>query len=115
MKKQTITLIIILLVLLSMGYFTCPIYKFAGIPCPACGMTRGWRAVLSLDFATAFSMHPLFPIPLLIFVPKLRKKWVFFTVLGLFLAVYIVRMALLFPHTEPMNYNYNSLLGGLFK
>jgi len=77
-------------------------------------MTRAWRSFLSLDFATAFSMHPLFLLPLLIFIKKARNKWVLFAVVGIFILVYIARMLLLFPTTAPMNFNYSSLLGGFF-
>ena len=46
----------------AMWYFRLPcgwIYLF-GIPCMGCGMTRAWIAFLSLDFKTAFLMHPMF-------------------------------------------------------
>ena len=37
----------------------CPIKYLTGISCAGCGMTRAWRCVLKLDFARAFSYHPL--------------------------------------------------------
>ena len=39
---------------------SCPIYWLFHIPCPFCGMTRAHLAMLRLDFAAAFSYHPLF-------------------------------------------------------
>ena len=59
-------------------------------------------------------MHPLLLLPLLVFIKKAWNKWVIITVIGVFLLVYIIRMLLLFPDTAPMNYNYQSLLGGFF-
>ncbi|MBQ7986357.1 MAG: DUF2752 domain-containing protein [Clostridia bacterium] len=113
MKKQT-GLFWAIVVLLFLGAFKCPLYEVFGVPCPTCGMTRAWRSVLSFDLATAFSMHPLFLLPLLVFVKKAHKKWVLITVCGIFILVYIIRMVFLFPDTVPMNYNYSSLLGGFF-
>ena len=42
--------------------FGCPLYRFTGLPCPLCGMTRAWLAALRLDFSAAFFFHPLFPL-----------------------------------------------------
>ena len=38
----------------------CVIRSLAGIPCPGCGLTRAWLAVLRLDLSAAFSLHPMF-------------------------------------------------------
>lgn len=38
----------------------CPVYWLTGIPCPGCGMTRAFEALLHLDIAGAFYYHPLF-------------------------------------------------------
>lgn len=48
---------------------SCLVRKYLGIICPACGMSRAWLAVLRLEFASAFSYHPMFwSIPVLAFV-----------------------------------------------
>ena len=112
-KKRTWILIFGAIILL--GIFKCPLYEITGIPCPTCGMTRAWRSFIFLDFATAFSMHPLFWIPPLFLLKKMQNKWALWAVFGIFIAVYIIRMLFLFPHTPPMNFNYDGLLGGLFK
>ncbi len=45
----------------------CLFRSLTGIPCPACGMSRAWLALLHGDLAGAFRYHPLFwTIPLLI-------------------------------------------------
>lgn len=38
----------------------CPIRYLTGVPCPGCGMTRAWFAVVHGDLAAAFAYHPLF-------------------------------------------------------
>ena len=44
----------------------CPIYHFLGFPCPGCGMTRAVLCLLHLDFAGAWSFHPMvFALPYL--------------------------------------------------
>ncbi len=40
----------------------CPINFIFKIGCPFCGMTRAHLSALRLDFASAFSYHPLFPL-----------------------------------------------------
>lgn len=43
-------------------FYRCPFLFLWGIPCPGCGMTRAFLALLHLDFAAAFYYHPLFPV-----------------------------------------------------
>lgn len=100
----------------------CPIYNIIGLPCPSCGMTRAYSALLSGHVATAFRMHPLFwVVPLLIGLPLLQKKnlklgnGVGIALIVLFLALWIVRMVLYFPHTEPMVWNDGALLPSLWR
>lgn len=38
----------------------CPIRHFTHIPCPACGMSRSYLALLHGDVAGAFHHHPMF-------------------------------------------------------
>lgn len=44
-------------VLLGTG---CLIRKYAGIPCPGCGLTRAWRSFFRLDPVSALQYHPMF-------------------------------------------------------
>ena len=68
--KEKLTACIIFAVVLAVMIalkIPCPINKFAGIPCPGCGMTRAWLSALRLDFADAFRMHGMFwSVPLLV-------------------------------------------------
>lgn len=81
---------------------------------------------MSGDFPAAFRMHPLFPLglivlaglPLLIwrapgFLHTRAFKHTAALLIATFLAVYAIRMAVLFPDTPPMVYNDNSILGRL--
>lgn len=87
----------------------CPIWLVVGLPCPACGMTRAFSAVMQLDFAGAFRMHPLWwLVPLLPPAFALGEKWrerVALVALVLIIGAYVVRMVVLFPQGEPMVVN----------
>jgi len=48
--------------------YKCPFEYIFGIPCPGCGMTRAFIALLKLDFAEAFYFHPLFPIVIVVLI-----------------------------------------------
>ena len=74
MKKKKYLPKILLAVFLA-GYFSfayfvgieCMYLKYFHIICPGCGMTRALRALVNLDFAEAFSYHPMvFCMPLVI-------------------------------------------------
>ena len=45
------------------GRTVCPFYNLYHIPCPSCGMTRGFFAIFRLDFIAAFHYNRL-AIPL---------------------------------------------------
>lgn len=113
MKKYII--ILILIVLIFTGFFACPFYNFTGVPCPACGITRACKLFLTGRIKDAFIMHPLFWMPAIFLFKPLRKKWIVVTFITIFISVYIVRMAIMFPDTPPFNYNYNSILGEFIK
>lgn len=75
----------------------CLIQKLIGFPCPTCGMTRSFFALINGDFRLSFQLHPmLFSIPILIilflfsdklFSGKMKKFSVF--LLTLILAGFI--------------------------
>lgn len=83
----------------------CPTYRFLGICCPFCGMTRAHLAALRLDFSTAMYYNPVFflGIPCIffmvhekLFAPRYDKvrKIIAGILLGIIVAVYIVRVCL---------------------
>ncbi|MBO5273467.1 MAG: DUF2752 domain-containing protein [Clostridia bacterium] len=61
MKGKTVGKVGVLLffLLLILFLWRCPLRYFFGIACPGCGMTRALLAALRLDFAGAFTLHPL--------------------------------------------------------
>ncbi|HZK28954.1 MAG TPA: DUF2752 domain-containing protein [Clostridia bacterium] len=140
-KKQSrrfalLIIAIFLLFLAELFGTTCFFSSVFGIPCAGCGSTRAFSLLLQGNVGEALRMHPLIfvSLALLIAVPgfglvkviaKKRGKdfrfplsaratnIVFFSLVTLYLGVYIVRMILYFPHTEPMCYNHNSVWGRL--
>lgn len=103
--SKTKTLCAVILSYHLLTWFTgCPFRFFFGISCPGCGMTRALLAALRLDFAAAFSYHPLFfllPFFLLGYylVPWInwsRHYLLLGSVAALFVFTYLVR--LLFLH-----------------
>ena len=140
-KKQNrqaviLVLLLFLLVLLEVLGTSCFFASILGIPCPGCGSSRAFLLLLQRQFGQAIRMHPLILVSLtiLIAVPlyffwawQARKKdedWqpplsprtariLLFSLAGLYLLVYLVRMILYFPHEEPMCYREDSLWGRL--
>ena len=107
--------LLILFILLDLG---CPIRAVFGIPCPGCGMTRAWLNFFRLDFGGAFAMHPLFllaPVAALLASSLLNRHTkirlgLAATIILAFVSAYVIRMVLLFPHTEPMTFYVKGLL-----
>ena len=42
---------------LTQGLWTCPFFKFTGIPCPSCGLTRSLISLSQGDFKTSWKYH----------------------------------------------------------
>ena len=90
--SKTKTLCAVILSYHLLTWFTgCPFRFFFGISCPGCGMTRALLAALRLDFAAAFSYHPLFFL-----LPFFLLGYYLESVAALFVLTYLVR--LLFLH-----------------
>lgn len=103
-------------------YSMCPSVWMAGLPCPACGMTRAGMLVLTGHFREAAYLQPFiygifaFAVLLVVYRYILLKdslRWVrwYLTVMGICMILfYIYRMVRFFPDTYPMNYcEYNLL------
>jgi hypothetical protein len=87
MKRRTRLIIIHLAIIIASAVYvfvvrTCPFRAITGIPCPFCGLTSAWLAVLQGDLINAFSYHPLFLfIPALLMFAfhykllKINEKW----------------------------------------
>lgn len=96
-KISNLILIITLyvLILLKTG---CPIKSILGFPCPGCGTTRSYLALLKMDLNEAFYYNPLFPVPIilaLVMISKISDKHKYKIVLilvALYLLVYFIRI-----------------------
>lgn len=99
---------------------SCYVKSTIGIPCPGCGMTRAYLALLDGDLKSAFFWHPLwwlvvvYPMVHFGFIYFKKEKWTKFQlpllVFILLISVYIWRMLLHFPNNPPMDYNHHSLI-----
>lgn len=103
----------------------CLIRGTIGIPCPGCGITRAYDALLHGHILEAFHYHPLFLLPpIIIFIllfrkqPKLNKIYnndkLWWIIIGLFLVVYILRMILMFPDQLPMQFNEEAIVPTIY-
>ena len=97
----------------------CLIRGLTGVPCPSCGMSRAIIAVINGDIINAFKFHPLFWLPfvallLIIFKRRFFKKILICSII-LIMLVYILRMTMLFPNIEPMQYNERSILNQIIE
>ncbi|AKF07759.1 DUF2752 domain-containing protein [Sandaracinus amylolyticus] len=51
-----------LLLLAAIEFPLCPTRLMFGVPCPGCGLTRATLAILQLDFAAMWRLHPMAPV-----------------------------------------------------
>ena len=91
-----------------------------GLPCPACGSSRAAAALLQGNIAQSLEFHPLIFVSLaliaaLIFKPSIfkskRANILLICLFSLYIAVFIIRIVLYFPESEPMTFLDASLLG----
>jgi hypothetical protein len=99
------------------GRSACLIYSFIGVPCPSCGMTRAFLSLFRGDLSAALSNHPLFIIILLtpgIFLLKglseKKRSFLFCIIAAVFLVVWLLRLYLYFPHTDPFTLNQKAVI-----
>ncbi len=92
-----------------------------GVPCPACGITRAAKLMLTFRFRESFQMHPLLLLIVLegifcLIIKKILKKYRFFInfsviiCIVIFVSFYIYRMQLYFPEVEPLIYKEDNYL-----
>lgn len=100
----------------------CYFKAILGIPCPGCGLTRAYLALLKGNLKEAFYYHPLFIVPVIviiyILISKIRKYknnmkfWL--GICALFIVTWIIRMVLLFPSHEPMVFYKAALFPSIY-
>lgn len=134
-KKRRIIVLLLSAVaaLLLYGVYTfggvpCPTKMITGIPCPSCGISRALGSLARGKIAESFQWHPLWPLalawPVLYFLqqserfPQLSRLWrrrsLWIAALALLLAVYLLRMGLLFPHKPPLDFQKDALLPSIW-
>ncbi len=102
-KVYFIAFVAITALVLTMWLFSipCPIKHITGMSCAGCGMSRAIFSAFSLDFAAAFTYHPLWIIvlPSIVAIAILGAKGKrraatisLICLAGLFLAVWVVRL-----------------------
>ncbi len=134
--RALLAIVLFLLFILELFGSTCFFASVFGIPCAGCGSTRALSLLLQGRLSEAIRMHPLILVSLalllallawailkLVLVRKGREmpfslppralNIIMFSLVALYLIVYLVRMILYFPHTEPMCFNHNSVWGRL--
>ncbi len=121
----------ILALLLTMGVLHysgigCPVLFITGFPCPGCGMTRAFIALLDFDIITSIHYHPLCIIVIIMFccyilnefkiiaISKRVKNISLVSILAMFIFVYIIRMIVMFPNTSPMLYNNDAIINKIY-
>lgn len=88
---------VMLILLLCLAAFGCPVYELFGVLCPCCGVTRAWVAFLHGDILRAFQYHALFPaIPAIgvlyvygCYSSKPLHKWTIIAMVGMALLVFV--------------------------
>lgn len=104
----------------------CPMVLLTGLPCPACGLTRAFGAVITGRFKEAYQLHPfIYPIIGIVIWFILWRYYLqkslrpFIKVLILLIAAmavfYIYRMIRYFPGEPPISYYYDSIGGRIFR
>lgn len=110
MKKSGLKALIVLAAAAALAYLSaalvgwgCPVQHFTGVPCPGCGLSRAFAALLRLDFAAALRFHPMVFVlpPVVLYVifgkkpllgTKTRERVLLWSVLALWAAVWLARL-----------------------
>jgi hypothetical protein len=58
---------------LDRGPILCPFRRVTGLPCPTCGLSRSWSALLHGRIQESVAFHPLGPLTLLAAVALLFR------------------------------------------
>ena len=130
-NKNIVTLIAGVMLWFLVSYITgslCLIQSTIGFPCPACGSVRAVLYLTRSSLRGAFAYHPLIlaSLGLLVYFAaryvfrknaELHKieKWIVIFFITAYMVLYVVRMFLFFPHTEPFVPNENALWRQIFR
>ena len=106
---------------------SCWIRSVFGIPCPGCGSTRAVFELFQGNLKKALEFHPLIFLTLALMLAyistlvfninifdKTKYKYInvfMWCIFAVYIIVYVIRMILFYPNTEPMTYLDTSMLG----
>lgn len=108
-----------------LGHGLCPSRELLGLPCPGCGLTRSILLIFRGRFEESWRLQPFGSAWLALAVVFVLDRYVFcfgqklwkglltLICVGM-IALYIYRMATLFPHTEPMTFYEENLLRRIY-
>lgn len=98
--------------LMRLPFNECGMVELLHLYCPACGGTRAFRAILELDFLSAFKYNPIVPIGVVLLIiyevgmikHLIQKKdrdlyvkpWMVYTILIIWAIYFVLRNILLF-------------------
>ena len=113
---------LVLYYLMVEGLFSafCPLVIITGFPCPGCGMTRAFLAVLTGHFVRAWRLNPMIYAVILAALYGAVQRYLlhqrvkgFYRILCilavLMILVYLYRMYRYFPHRPPLSITRGSL------
>jgi hypothetical protein len=104
---------------------SCVFASTIGFPCPGCGATRALAALATGDVIGSLRLFPML-IPSLAAIYTYAALWfisgripiwmekILLALAVLLIAVFAIRMFILFPGDAPMTYNYKAVLPRLF-
>lgn len=108
-----------------LGHGLCPSKELVGLPCPGCGLTRSILLILQGKFAESWQLQPFGYAWLALaavfildrYILETRQQlWVGLLVvicIGM-IALYVWRMATVYPNAEPMTYYEGNLLRKMY-
>lgn len=93
-------------------FLQCPLRALTGIPCPTCGVTRSFVAIVQGDFSQAVQYHLFGPVVFLLFLAATifllwelttnqksialysvgTKPWIYSSAIGLYFGYYVLRL-----------------------
>lgn len=123
--KSIIVVVPYVTIWIMLSLFTgslCWIRSVTGFPCPGCGSTRAVICLFRFQFREALQFHPLIFLTIAVIVYYIVKalrrdikniykaeKYAGFAIVIIFITIYVLRMILFFPNTEPMTILYTAL------
>ena len=103
----------------------CPLRIVTGYPCPACGTTRSFEALLRFDFKTALWYQPVMPLIIAYCLFFSYRRYIkpderiklfggaMAAIIIIGILAYFYRMYRYFPERPPLEYTQNNIINQL--